>query len=138
MIAIVAVAMIGVMVPNVFATSGEIFLEKNEFVLYGDGSMVNFSVTGEIFDYVYYPELEIMIDDVVFQTVDIFPNKNSIFSIIGLDKNWSHGEYVVNLKYKNKSKMKKVTMKKDFKAILLPIRIYLTLRYYEYEEHLLF
>ena len=63
--------------------------------------MVNFSVTGEIFDYAYYPELEIMIDDVVFQTIDIFPNKNSIFSIIGLDKNWSHGEYVVNLKYKN-------------------------------------
>ena len=101
MIAIVAVAMIGVMVPNVFATSGEIFLEKNEFVLYGDGSMINFSVTGEIFDYAYYPKLEIMIDDVVFQTVDIFPNKNSIFSIIGLDKNWSHGEYVINLKYKN-------------------------------------
>ena len=93
--------MIGVMVPSIFATSGEIFLEKNEFVLYGDGSMVNFSVTGEIFDSVYFPELEIMIDDVVFQTIDIFPNKNSIFSIIGLDKNWSHGEYVVNLKYKN-------------------------------------
>jgi len=93
--------MIGVMVPSIFATSGEIFLEKNEFVLYGDGSMVNFSVTGEIFDSVYFPELEIMIDDVVFQTIDIFPNKNSIFSIIGLDKNWSHGEYTVNLKYKN-------------------------------------
>mgnify|MGYP001453296220 CR=1 FL=1 len=100
-IAIVAVATIGVMVPSIFATSGEIFLEKNEFVLYGDGSMVNFSVTGEIFDYAYYPKLEIMIDDVVFQTVDIFPNKNSIFSIIGLDKNWSDGEYIVNLKYKN-------------------------------------
>ena len=93
--------MIGVMVPSVYATSGEIFLEKNEFVLYGDGSMVNFSVTGEIFDYANYPELEILIDNVIFQTVDIFPNKNSIFSIIGLDKNWSQGEYVVNLKYKN-------------------------------------
>ncbi|WP_156416060.1 hypothetical protein, partial [Nitrosopumilus sp. Nsub] len=101
LIALVAVAMIGVMVPSVFATSGEIFLEKNEFVLYGDGSVVNFSVTGEIFDYVYYPKLEIMIDNVVFQTVKVFPNKNSIFSIIGLDKNWSHGEYVVNLKYEN-------------------------------------
>jgi len=100
-IAIVAVAMIGVTVPSVYATSGEIFLEKNEFVLYGDGSMVNFSVTGEIFDSVYFPQLEIMIDDVVFQTIDIFPNKNSIFSIIGLDKDWSHGEYIVNLKYKN-------------------------------------
>jgi len=100
-IAIVTVAMIGVMVPSVYATSGEIFLEKNEFVLYGDGSMVNFSVTGEIFDYANYPELEILIDNVIFQTVDIFPNKNSIFSIIGLDKNWSQGEYVVNLKYKN-------------------------------------
>ena len=42
-----------------------------------------------------------MIDDVVFQTIDIFPNKNSIFSIIWLDKDWSHGEYTVNLKYKN-------------------------------------
>ena len=93
--------MIGVMVQSSFATSGEIFLEKNEFVLYGDGSMVNFSVTGEIFDYANYPELEILIDNVIFQTVDIFPNKNSIFSIIGLDKNWSQGEYVVNLKYKN-------------------------------------
>jgi len=93
--------MIGVMVQSSFATSGEIFLEKNEFVLYGDGSMVTFSVTGEIFDSVYFPELEIMIDDVVFETIDIFPNKNSIFSIIGLDKNWSHGEYTVNLKYKN-------------------------------------
>jgi len=100
-IAIAAVVMIGIVVPSVYATSGEIFLEKNEFILYGDGSMVNFSVTGEIFDYVYYPELEIVIDDVVFKTINIFPNKNSIFSIIGLDKNWSHGEYVVNLKYQN-------------------------------------
>jgi len=101
-ICIVAVCLIGFAIPNAFATSGEIFLEKNEFVLYGGGSMVNFSVTGEIFDYIYYPTLEIMIDDVVFQTVDIFPNKNSIFSIIGLDKDWSDGKYVVNLKYKNK------------------------------------
>jgi len=97
----VAVAIIGVMVPSSFATSGEIFLEKNEFLLHGGGNMVNFSVTGEIFDYVHYPKLEIMIDDVVFKTMDVYPNKNSIFSIIGLDKNWSHGEYVVNLKYKN-------------------------------------
>ena len=94
--------MIGVIVPSAFATSGEIFLEKNEFILFGDGSMVNFSVTGEIFDYNYYPKLEIMFDNVVVQTVDVIPiNKNSLFSMVGLDKNWSDGQYVVNLKYKN-------------------------------------
>lgn len=102
-IAIVAVALIGVMVPSVYATSGEIFLEKNEFVLYGDGSMVNFSVTGEIFDHLHYPKLEIMFDNVVVQTVNVIPiNKNSIFSMVGLDKDWPDGEYVVNLKNKNK------------------------------------
>ena len=101
-IAIVTVAMIGVMVPSGFSTSGEIFLEKNEFALYGDGSLVTFSVTGEITDYTHRPELEIVQNDIVIQSVTLYPIKNSLFSVIGLDKNFSAGDYFVNLKYKNK------------------------------------
>ena len=101
-IAIVTVAMIGVMVPSGFSTSGEIFLEKNEFTLYGDGSLVTFSVTGEIMDYTHRPTLEIVQNDLVIQSVKLYPIKNSLFGVIGLDKNFSAGEYFVNLKYKNK------------------------------------
>tara|TARA_B110000438_G_scaffold271499_1_gene289420 strand:- start:568 stop:2259 length:1692 start_codon:yes stop_codon:yes gene_type:complete len=93
--------MIGVMIPSGFSTSGEIFLEKNEFTLYGDGSLVTFSVTGEIVDYTHRPTLEIVQNDVVIQSVNLVPIKNSLFSVIGLDKNFSAGEYFVNLKYKN-------------------------------------
>ena len=70
-IAIVIVAMIGVMIPSGFSTSGEIFLEKNEFKLYGDGSLVIFSVTGEIMDYTHRPELEIVQNDLVIQSVKL-------------------------------------------------------------------
>mgnify|MGYP000583579839 CR=1 FL=1 len=94
--------MIGVMIPSGFSTSGEIFLEKNEFKLYGDGSLVTFSVTGEIVDYTHRPTLEIVQNDIVIQSVNLVPIKNSLFSVIGLDKNFSAGEYFVNLKYKNK------------------------------------
>ena len=94
--------MIGVMIPSGFSTSGEIFLEKNEFKLYGDGSLVTFSVTGEIMDYTHRPTLEIVQNDIVIQSVNLVPIKNSLFSVIGLDKNFSAGEYFVNLKYKNK------------------------------------
>ena len=94
--------MIGVMIPSGFSTSGEIFLEKNEFKLYGDGSLVTFSVTGEIVDYTHRPELEIVQNDLVIQSVNLVPIKNSLFSVIGLDKNFSAGEYFVNLKYQNK------------------------------------
>ena len=94
--------MIGVMIPSGFSTSGEIFLEKNEFKLYGDGSLVTFTVTGEIVDYTHRPELEIVQNDLVIQSVNLVPIKNSLFSVIGLDKNFSAGEYFVNLKYQNK------------------------------------
>jgi hypothetical protein len=89
-------------IPNVFAVSGNIFLEKNEFTLYGDGNFVTFSINGEIYDYQYYPELEIVNNDGVIQTVTLFPLKNSLFTVIGLDKNWLPGEYFVNLIYQNK------------------------------------
>jgi len=94
--------MIGVMIPSGFSTSGEIFLEKNEFKLYGDGSLVTFSVTGEIMDYTHRPTLEIIQNDLVIQSVKLYPIKNSLFSVIGLDKNFSAGEYFVNLKYQTK------------------------------------
>ncbi len=101
-IAIVAVAMIGVMIPSVFATSGTISLENDEFTLYGDGSVTIFSVTGEITDYIHRPMLEIIHNDTVIQTIKLHPIKNTLYSVIGLDKNWSNGEYFVNLKYQNK------------------------------------
>ena len=101
-IAIVTVAMIGVMVPSVFATSGTISLENDEFTLYGDGSLITFSVIGEITDYIYIPMLEITHNNEVIQSIKLVPIKNTLYSVIGLDKNWSSGEYFVNLKYKNK------------------------------------
>jgi hypothetical protein len=95
--------MFGMLIPNVFATSGTINLNDNEFVLYGDGNLITFSVYGEITDYVHLPTLEIVQNDRVIQTIDdVYPIKNSLFSVIGLDKNWSSGEYYVNLKYQNK------------------------------------
>jgi len=101
-IAIVFVVMIGVMVPSVFATSGTISLEDDEFTLYGDGSLTTFSVIGEITDYIHRPMLEIIHNDTVIQTIKLFPNKNTLYSVIELDKNLSIGEYFVNLKYEDK------------------------------------
>jgi hypothetical protein len=96
-----AVVMIGLIVPPVFAVSGSISLEQDKFTLYGDGNLITFSVYGEINDYLHYPELEIIHDDMVVQTVELFPIKNSLFVVLGLDKNWSSGKYFVNLKYQN-------------------------------------
>jgi len=93
--------MIGVMVPGVFATSGTITLEDDEFVLYG-GNLISFSVIGEITDYTYNPMLEIIHNDKVIQSIELSPSKNILYSVIGLNKNWSSGEYFINLKYKNK------------------------------------
>ena len=93
--------MIGVMVPSVFATSGTISLENDEFTLYGDGSLTTFSVTGEITDYIHKPMLEIIHNDTVIQSIKLFPSKNTLYSVIGLDKNWSSGKYFVNLKYED-------------------------------------
>ena len=98
---LICIVALGVIIPNAFATSGEISLEKNEFTLYGDGSMVNFSVSGEIFDYLHYPELEIINNNEVIQIVELFPVKNSLYTVIGLDKNWAPGKYSINLTYQN-------------------------------------
>jgi len=98
----VAVALIGVMVPSAFAVTGEISLEKNMFTLYGDGNVVTFSVHGLIHDNHEIPELEIIHNDRTVQIIELFPAKNSIFTVIGLDKHWLPGEYFVNLTYQNK------------------------------------
>ena len=100
-VAIVAAAMIGVMTPSVFAASGTIELDDNEFTLYGSGAMTTFSVHGEITDYIHRPTLEIVKNDVVVQTIKLTPIKNSLFSVVGLDKDWPHGDYLVRLKYQN-------------------------------------
>jgi len=99
--AIVVVVMFGVMIPSGFAASGTIELVDNEFILYGDGAITTFSVHGEITDYIHRPTLEIVKNDVVVQTIKLFPIKNSLFSVVGLDKDWSHGDYLVHLKYQN-------------------------------------
>ena len=101
-ICIVAVCLIGFTIPNAFAASGEITVEKTEFTLYGDGNMVHFSVSGEISDYLYYPELEIINNNEVIQIIELFPVKNSFFTVIGLDKDWAPGEYSIHLTYQNK------------------------------------
>ena len=97
--AIVVVVMFGAMIPSGFAASGTIELVDNEFILYGDGAITTFSVHGEITDYIHRPTLEIVKNDVVVQTIKLFPIKNSLFSVVGLDKDWSHGDYLVHLKY---------------------------------------
>ena len=51
--------------------------------------------------YIHRPTLEIVKNDVVVQTIKLFPIKNSLFSVVGLDKDWSHGDYLVHLKYQN-------------------------------------
>jgi uncharacterized protein YjbI with pentapeptide repeats len=47
-IAIVAVAMIGVMVPSGFSTSGEISLGQNELTSYDDSNQINFAAVGDV------------------------------------------------------------------------------------------
>ena len=101
-ICIVAVCLIGFTIPNACAASGEITVEKTEFTLSGDGNMVHFSVSGEISDYLYYPELEIINNNEVIQIIELFPAKNSFFTVIGLDKDWAPGEYSIHLTYQNK------------------------------------
>jgi hypothetical protein len=98
---IVSIFMIVMIVPSAFATSGSIELDEDEFVLYGGGNVITFSVYGEITDYIHRPTLEIVKNDVVIQTINLIPTKNSLFSVVGLDKDWSHGDYVVRLNYQN-------------------------------------
>ena len=93
--------MVGVMVPSVFAASGTIELEDDEFTLYGGGDMIIFSVYGEITDHTHRPTLEIVHKDVIVESIKLYPIKNSLFGVVGLDKNWPKGEYVINLKYQN-------------------------------------
>ena len=100
-LAIIGVSIIGFMIPNVFAVSGTIELEDNEFVLYGGGDVITFSVYGEINNHLDRPSLEIVQKDVIIQSIKLYPIKNSLFTVVGLDKNWHNGEYTINLKYQN-------------------------------------
>ena len=95
---IIAIAM---MAPSAFATSGTIELEDDEFTLYGDGTVTIFSIHGIIHDNSHHPILEISHNDVVIKTVKLVPVKNSLFTVLGLDRDWHSGKYFVNLIHQN-------------------------------------
>ena len=89
------------MVPSAFATSGSIELDNNEFTLYAGSSITPLSIHGTIQDYSHKPILEISQNNVVIKTITLFPIKNSLFTVVGLDGNWSDGEYSVDLIYQD-------------------------------------
>jgi hypothetical protein len=89
------------MLPSAFATSGSIELDDNEFTLYSGSSVKLLSIHGTIHDYSHKPILEISQNNVVIKTVNLSPTKNSLFTVLGLDRNWSDGEYSVNLIYQD-------------------------------------
>ncbi|MDC1103813.1 hypothetical protein OAS49_04785 [Nitrosopumilus sp.] len=89
------------MLPSAFATSGSIELDDNEFTLYSGSSVKLLSIHGTIHDYSHKPILEISQNNVVIKTVNLSPIKNSLFTVLGLDRNWSDGDYSVNLIYQD-------------------------------------
>ena len=98
---IVSIITIVMMVPSAFATSGSIELDNNEFTLYAGSSITPLSIHGTIQDYSHKPILEISQNNVVIKTITLFPIKNSLFTVVGLDGNWSDGEYSVDLIYQD-------------------------------------
>ena len=87
-----------IILPQAYATTGEITLENSEFTLYR-GNMITFPVIIEMNDYSYRPTLEIMYDDKVTQKISLHPIGDTFQSIIGLNENWESGDYTINLKY---------------------------------------
>jgi len=98
---IVSIITIVMMVPSAFATSGSIELDNNEFTLYAGSSITPLSIHGTIQDYSHKPILEISQNNVVIKTITLFPIKNSLFTVVGLDGNWSDGEYSIDLIYQD-------------------------------------
>lgn len=84
--------------PSVFATTGEITIENNEFTLYR-GNMITFPVTVEMSDYIHLPFLEITHNGDVTQKVSLRSIGDTFHGIIGLNENWSSGNYIINLTY---------------------------------------
>jgi len=87
-----------IVLPNVYATTGEITLENSKFTLYR-GNMITFPVTVEMSDYIHHPSLEIIHNGKITQKVSLYSIGDTFYSTIGLNENWSSGEYTINLTY---------------------------------------
>lgn len=87
------------MTPSVYATLGEITLDQSEFTLYR-GSNISFPVIAEMSDYSYRPTLEITHNGDVTQKISLYSVGDTFQSYIGLNDNWSSGEYIINLKHR--------------------------------------
>ena len=84
--------------PNAYAVTGEMTLENSEFTLYR-GSVIAFPVIVEMSDYIHRPSLEIIHNGEVTQKIQLNSRVDTFHSIIGLNDNWSSGNYIINLKY---------------------------------------
>ncbi|MBT5278335.1 MAG: hypothetical protein HOL73_01165, partial [Nitrosopumilus sp.] len=108
-ITLIAVAMIGMMIPNVDAAvlgvddtniSGKIILSENEFKLYR-GSIKIFTLTVEGDNFIHKLTLDIIYNDVKIDHIDLFSNGDFFQTVIGLNDNWESGVYKINLIYQN-------------------------------------
>lgn len=82
--------------PSVYATTGEIILDQSEFTLYRD-DLINLPIFVEMSDYIHRPTLEILHDSDDIQKINLSSNGDSFQTVLGLNANWSDGEYIINL-----------------------------------------
>jgi len=89
---------LSIVLPNVYATTGEINLENSEFTLYR-GNMIAFPVTVAMTDYTHRPSLEIIHNGEITQNISLRSIGDTFHGILGLNENWTSGDYTINLTY---------------------------------------